>query len=210
MIDYGTVTEDWTGRTVYVVGGGPSLSGFDFSTIRGYPSVGANDAGMLADTDVLITIDKNYFRHRCEDMQRRALSGKRVYAGLSPAPVNQHFPQEITYLKHDRGEGVSEGRGKVHGLNSGYAAMNLAFLAGATEIRLLGFDFNFKAGGSHFYGDYPWHRQSNDRQIRKWAVQFERAAAQMQQHGVQVLNFVGPQGSSVESFPTVPLEEIAA
>ena len=43
----------------------------------------------------------------------------------------------------------------VSGSNSGYQAINLAYLLGATRIILLGFDMSNHSGLSHFFGDHP-------------------------------------------------------
>ena len=48
------------------------------------------------------------------------------------------------------------GHDRVHfGGNSGFQAINLAFLWGATRIILLGFDCKAVAGKDHWFGQHP-------------------------------------------------------
>lgn len=51
--------------------------------------------------------------------------------------------------------------GVIHqGQNSGFQAINLARLQGATHVFLLGYDMT-RAGGSHWFGDHPAGLQRN-------------------------------------------------
>src|SRR3546814_326343 len=49
------------------------------------------------------------------------------------------------------GHGVLSGGHGMHGGNSGFQALNLAFAQGVRDAVLLGFDL----GGTHFFGDHP-------------------------------------------------------
>ena len=106
------------------------------------------------------------------------------------------------------GVGLSRDAGAlVTGRNSGFQALNLAVLAGARRILLLGFDGAPAADGStHWHGG---HKSPSGPSIYKHfraamtAVEGDLAAI-----GVEVLN-CSP-GSAINSFPKVPLEEALA
>jgi len=52
--------------------------------------------------------------------------------------------------------GLSKKQGVIHrGDNSGYQALNLAFLLGGERIVLLGFDLMMHGEKRHFFGDHP-------------------------------------------------------
>ena len=52
--------------------------------------------------------------------------------------------------------GLSTEQGVIHrGGNSGYQALNLAYLLGATRILLLGFDMSMEGKKRHWFGDHP-------------------------------------------------------
>lgn len=77
----------------------------------------------------------------------------------------------------------------VHGGNSGYQAMNLAYLLGATHIILLGFDCMYgPAGQRHYYPDHPKHFNANADQIKSWATHFGYASKFFKGEGVRVVN----------------------
>lgn len=84
------------------------------------------------------------------------------------------------------------GRDKLHfGNNSGYQAINLAYLLGATTIILLGFDMKRKAGKTHFFGDHPYHRNDQgptDPIMQRWCGNFVQLAQDLRDEGVDVYN----------------------
>ena len=92
-------------------------------------------------------------------------------------------------------EGVSAqglGREKIHfGNNSGYQAINLAYLLGAKSIILLGFDMKRNAGKTHFFGHHPYHRPEqgpNDEVMQRWCRNFVQLANDLHDEGVEVYN----------------------
>jgi hypothetical protein len=97
--------------------------------------------------------------------------------------------------------GVSLEPGLVHtGANSAFQAMNLAVLAGASRVLLLGCDMK----GRHWFGNHPGklHRPSPYSRFRK---AFEGAAPQLVQLGVEVIN-CSPI-SAIQAYPKMPLDE---
>lgn len=84
------------------------------------------------------------------------------------------------------------GRKKIHfGNNSGYQAINLAYLLGATKIILLGFDMKRTAGKTHFFGDHPYHKPTqgpNDQVMLRWCRNFVHLQADLKSEGVTVYN----------------------
>jgi len=84
------------------------------------------------------------------------------------------------------------GREKIHfGNNSGYQAINLAYLLGAKSIILLGFDMKRQVGKTHFFGDHPYHKQGqgpNDSVMQRWCKNFMALAHDLSAEGVQVYN----------------------
>lgn len=206
--DYTEVAEYLKDETVIVIGGGPSLLDFDFDSISSCNRIGANDAGRLSGAEVIVTLDRNYYRNRMKELVEEARKGRMVYVALPDHMPNVDFPPEIAHLRFKRGRGLSQSPDMLYGLNSGFAALNLAFLAGAKDIRLIGFDFKFSADQPHWHEEHPWFRQKNDQQIRKWAKDFDNTVAQLETHGVEVTNYVGPGGSEITAYPTRPLEDL--
>jgi len=90
--------------------------------------------------------------------------------------------------------GVGEaglGRKAVHfGGNSGFQAINLAYLWGASRIVLLGFDMQVGRGGeSHWFGSHPdGHGFGNPTIFDSWIKHLKILARDLNDQGVDVFN----------------------
>jgi len=102
------------------------------------------------------------------------------------------------------------GRKEIHfGNNSGYQAINLAYLFGATKIILLGYDMKVEAGKIHFFGQHPYHKagQGPDNEVMaRWRTNFVQLAQDLTDEGVEVIN--ATRSTALRAFKTQPLEEI--
>ena len=107
-------------------------------------------------------------------------------------------------MAHDRGDGFSTDPDTLRGSNSGFAALNLAYLLGYREIALLGFDFQWSAGNSHFHDGYAWQNRQADRHLATWCRAFDT----IDQSDVNIVNFVGPSGSRIKAFEVRPLSDL--
>lgn len=186
----------------YVIASGPSLIGFDFSALPEGTRIGANRSAWLADCDIFVTVDRNMHQREAE---RIKTFGPRAYVAL--AEVFNPLP-EVNYWAHAPGlPGMALAPSTLAGSNSGFAALNLAVQLGFTEIALLGFDYKWHAGRSHFHEGYG-QRRHIERNLHQWAQAHEHAAVQAAARGVSITNFVGPMGSMVKAYPTAPLGEL--
>lgn len=80
------------------------------------------------------------------------------------------------------------GKTQVHwGGNSGYQAINLAYLWGARRVVLLGYDMKKTDGKSHWFGDHPKGLSGNS-PYSTWVQKFDRLAADLKAEGVEVIN----------------------
>ena len=96
------------------------------------------------------------------------------------------------------------GREKIHfGGNSGYQAINLAYLFGATKIVLLGYDMQKTDGKSHWHGDHPKGLHKNP-MMTVWAKNFEQLARDLNDEGVETIN--ATRNTALEMFPKKPLD----
>lgn len=88
------------------------------------------------------------------------------------------------------------------GGNSGFQALNLAVIHGATEVILLGYDMQATGGQRHFFGDHPpgLHRPSN---YLGWVKNFVRAADQIP---VPVINC--SRETAIPCFPRRELRDV--
>lgn len=86
--------------------------------------------------------------------------------------------------------GISEHPGRIHtGGNSGYQAIGLAALWGASRIVLLGYDMG-AAGRLHWHADHDARNLGNPThtQFAQWRARLTVAARDLRRLGVEVVN----------------------
>lgn len=94
----------------------------------------------------------------------------------------------IHHIQHSDEPGLSHVRGRVHsGGNSGYVAIGLAYLFGAREILLVGFDMQDTGGMSHWHGNHP-ATLNQDRPYKRWLEAMPALAENLKHVGVSVIN----------------------
>ena len=90
-----------------------------------------------------------------------------------------------------------------YGGNSGYQAINLAYLRGATHIYLIG--YNMGAGGNtHFFGDHSGGLVSGN--YAGFVEQFDRLSQDLAEEGVTVINCTPD--TALYQFPIGKLREV--
>ena len=99
------------------------------------------------------------------------------------------------------------GRDCLHyGNNSGYQAINLAYLLGAQRIVLLGYDMH-ATDKRHFFGDHPNHLAVGS-DYADWLQRFPQLAADLKSEGVEVINCT--RSTALKGFPQSTMDEISA
>lgn len=193
----------FAGRTVLLVGGGPSLTPEDLIRWRGQTERIAvvNDAVYLApDADLLWFSDAAW-----ADQHWAAVAG---FGGVRATLENDHLHAQLPGLLSLRNRGATgfseEPDGVAHGSNGGYACMHLLLHARPRRIVLLGFDCKAaRTGATHWFGDHtaPLHNPSRER-MRIWAERFGALAEAAAARGVTVLN--ASPDSAIRCFEPAP------
>lgn len=108
----------------------------------------------------------------------------------------------LEYIESAKGKGLSSIPGLIHqGSNSGYQAVNLAYLEGAKTIILLGFDMKSRGDKAHWFGDHPDKLRSTYEQFRDCY----RTIAD-QNPPVEIINCT--RDTALRVFPCRHLEEV--
>jgi hypothetical protein len=193
MAEYWTPAPIWADRTVFVVGGGPSLRGFDFERLRGRHVLAVNAgfvdlAPMATGTDVLFFRDHEWFSRN-----RAALAG---WAGLIvtvSTAAKADWPDRVDLVEANT-EAMPRAR------TSGHQAVSLALMLGAGRIVLLGFDWNPEGGNYH---DRHARRglQYRGGLLESWRGYRERAA----RAGAAIVN--ATRHTAIREFPIVEQSE---
>lgn len=172
----------WAGQRCFIVGGGPSLRGFDFSRLKGERVIAINKSFYdVPFADVVFGMDRPFLDWVMEGkfganfkVAFEAFKGIKLWLDLS----NYSYPPGVYSIPSagEIGWTKSLKEGLYHGQNSGYGAINLAIVLGANPIYLLGFDCSISAlGEKHYHDGYP--SGSNPDALNRFKRCFEAGAA---------------------------------
>lgn len=174
---------------VYVVGGGPSLAGFDFGKLRDRECIAVNKSIFdVPNAKYFITIDYT-FLYKISNQIDNFVSHKATkvfvvnYASGNIKDINGQIRDvkfNILYdlskfdiiIKSTKIGGFSTHLGDFrNGENSGYCALQLAIALGYDNIHLLGFDLGTTAD-THYHGGYGMDKAKMDSNLNKFSYHF--------------------------------------
>jgi hypothetical protein len=149
----------WAGQPAFIVGGGPSLRGFDHRVLRGRNVIGLN-WGFLARPSVTLVMDKRNLNKIVDSDHYRNYEGVTIWASAYADCEFGVGPNGVVAVK--RAERWSKSLldgiypGSFDGHNAGLAGLNLAEILGADPIYLLGYDMKGEAGKTaNWHDKYP-------------------------------------------------------
>jgi hypothetical protein len=201
---------DWKGRRCFIVGGGASLKGFNFSLLQDELTIGINVAFTKFNPTILFSTDSRLYQWITSGtLGQDALEKFNDYKGYKVwlNVANYNYPDNI-YRLDCAGEAafplsIKDGLG--HGANSGYSALNLAVCLGANPIYLLGVDMAGKDGLQQWFHDlYPANQ--GDGVFKRMIMNFDKVAGTVKETGTQVIN-LNPE-SALKCFEFGKLNEI--
>jgi len=207
---YSEIAPEWSGATAVLLGGGPSLTAEQVEHVqiaRDASTVGViavNDAYRIAPfADVCYFADSEWWGWHKDRPEFRAFAGQKCSISDSGANITD---VDVHILRNAGTRGISTDPGKIcNGRNSGYQALNIAILAGARTVILLGFDAREPTADSktHWFGDHP--RVEPVAVYAEYRKAFSAGESAISAAGARVLN-CSP-GSAIDSFPKMDLTE---
>lgn len=153
------VSGSWRGRSCFVIGGGPSLRGFNFDSLKGKLTIGTNRAFEFFDPTILLAIDERFYRwvydgKYGEDARRKLFNYTGLKVGIRISAPHVQGVHEIKSLGVS-GPIMPIEEGIYHGNNSGYSAVALALALGAAPVYVMGIDLRYDGETSHFHEGHP-------------------------------------------------------
>lgn len=149
------IPRKYEGRSIVLCATGPSLTSEVVETIRKFKDkvvvFGINDAYKIIDfLDEHYACDTRWWEHWGSDFRSK-------YPNLSAWSQCKHSSEKFN-LQHIPGkhtQGFSPNPNLIHfGKNSGYQALNIAYLMGGSKFILTGYNMRV-VGKTHFFGDHP-------------------------------------------------------
>ena len=214
-----TVPRIWEGQTCMILAGGPSLKGQDLSLLvdrHPWPKVIAiNDSWKLRPyANVLYFTDAAWWQ-RQQNENAFSLDGQvrfhdLLYKGwwLHGGEGFREHPQ-VRNVPFSGQVGLElDQRLLRHGSNSGYAAINLAYLFGAKKIILLGYDMKCSGERRHWHERQDgWGAEYFNNVLRnEFLPLFEFLVLPLEAAGVEVIN-ANPD-SALTCWPRMTLEQV--
>lgn len=181
----------------YIVGGGPSLTNFDWSQLTNKFVIAINRAyEVLPDADVVYFTDDTWYREHKAGLLKHSgllIKGSTAIRGTIDKSVQQYK------LVHERGLQTKEGT-LSHGSNSTYAAINLAGIhLGFKKIYLLGIDLQYNGKRTHWHDGHT--RIDPESVYNKMLKNFMAMGPLLKQHEIEVFNINNPEKTRLQCFP---------
>lgn len=186
----------------YIIGGGPSLKGFDWSLLEGKFVIAINRAyEVVPNAQILYFTDPPFFNKHRVGME--AHGGSIVRGATSLGGIG--FEKVVEYKLTGPG-GLEKASGCLkHGSNSAYAAINLAGVhLGFNTIYLLGLDQQYNGKVTHFHDGHD--RIDPPAVFDKCGKMWKTLANPLQAEGIMVYNVNN--SSSLNVFPMKSYEMI--
>lgn len=201
--------KSWMGERCFIVGGGPSLEGFDFHRLFGEKIIAVNTAFLdVPFADICFFMDVlEFFKWTItgklgQDAKQKfaEFQGFKVLLDLTKSrdqgPPKKLDYSDVYFLYSDNtlkfGFPKKMEDGLYHGNNSGYAAIQLAICLGANPIFLLGFDMRVKRKdadeeNTHYHKRYPRRPKYQDT-LDSFIPGFKNLADLCKIHNIKVWN----------------------
>lgn len=200
----------WVGQRCFIIGGGPSLDGFDFEALRGQGRVITINLSFLKTpfADILYFMDNRFYRllyngkFGSEALKKwQEFQGYRVFLNI----MGRKY--EDVYSVRSLGRiGLSNSlqSGIYHGNNSGVGAVGLAVCLKANPIYLLGIDCKFINKKTHHHSGYGF--PMGEGIVKSFIADFERMNRFIKRTHFKVIN-LNPQ-SGLRCFPFSIVSEV--
>jgi hypothetical protein len=147
--------KEWQGQDAFVIGGGASMTGFDWTLLHGKNTIGCNWAYRLGPDvcKVCFFCDSGFYADFNEELEAYTKQGGIVYTN-NPSLRIKNIPW-LRVMKR-----VAMGLSPIalgYGKNSGCCAVNLATIYGVHRVFLLGCDCKVSAPTADRPVNTHWH-----------------------------------------------------
>jgi hypothetical protein len=214
----------WEGSTVFILGGGPSLSSVNFDLIKHRRIISTNNAFGEPNgkthrygkediatykardwVDVIFFADLKWFRWHRRSIREAAENSIVLTCNQNNGVLKTTGPwlkkvrrnnNRVLGITSDKKDHISWNR------STGAAAINVAYHFGAKTVVLLGFDMRLIDGKKNYHDD---HKEPAHDPCARHLKCFKAIARDAAKLGLNIINCTP--GSAIEYFPIMSLEE---
>lgn len=203
------ITPRWNdGRTIVIAAPGPSLTQEVAERCKGHTCLAIKEAYRLLPWSEVLYGCAPDFWHRtqgCPDFQGEKWASHGNETSDNKLDVAAKYGLRLVQGAGKPGFSLS-GSTIHYGRSSGFQAINLTILFGATSIVLVGFDMKARDGKRYFFGAHP--TSPNERLPYGYTTwNFDWAAKALPPH-IRIVN--ATPGSALKCFPRMSLDEALA
>lgn len=204
---YGQIPRAWPDSTVVCIASGPSLTDDDIEYVRKQREAGncrvivVNDNYRKAPwADHLHACDKQWYKWHKEAVINLNMSMSTLANELTQWMIDKG----IILLQRGLDIGLSQSQGRISmGNNSGYQAVNVAYLFGAKKIILLGYDCKPSGDKTHWFGNHP--NPTSPTVFKEQEKYWEQLPEWLEKFNIEVINCT--RDTAITSLPRMTLEE---
>jgi len=182
--------------TVFCIGGGPSLKGFDWSKLSGKNVIAVNRAfEVLGSAQTIYFSDLRFWNWYSRDLIK--------HPGVKITGDKRILDANVVNYKFTGTKGLDTTPKCLRsGNSSGYAAINLAVHMGAKNIILLGYDMEYVGKVTHWHDGYS----TRPGKIHKMLPYFSTLVEPLKELKIDVTNT--NLKSSINCFPKASFDEV--
>ncbi len=196
-------TYDTQHDEAFIIGGGPSLRGFDYALLKDKFTIGINKGFKFFTPTILLCMDVPFYEYMTRPVRKRggdesllkewnACSSIKLFMEQrKPYP----FTENIQLVKRCYEKCLSidlVNRGIYFGNNTGFSSIMLCAALGFKKIYMLGIDMKIDGYKTHchegYINDGPFTLISK---LEKYIIEFEQFASLYEEAGIEVIN-LGP------------------
>jgi hypothetical protein len=206
----------WSDEKCFVIGGGPSLIGFDFNRLKDKGRIIAVNKAYydVPFADVLIGMDPSFFRWADTGKLEKPPLGEKYRAAfrdfqghkiiIADPPVR--IPKNVYLINRIKQPkwSTSLKEGLYTGNNSGAGALAFALIMGCDPIYLLGIDGRHTKK-AHYHSGYP-NRAQTPKTAKSFIKHFEYLGREAKKKKISIYNC--SMISSVNCFERKTIEEV--
>ena len=176
-------------RTVFILGGGPSLpSSLDGLDLSNVPVIGVNNAFRFPNVDVLWFADSRFYWWYRKDVDK--FKGLKLTYNRHPELMGSvEYIPGLNIVNGKPGAGISKTK-IMFSASSGGSSINVAYKLGAKRVILLGFDMRYVGNESNWwdYSEFQEPRKIRRKPYDAFINPFNKIKKDAEVLGLEILN----------------------